>query len=95
MSTAVEHVPGELMAAEILQQPDVLAGLVTGAGEIVDAGVRIAAARPRFVLIAARGTSDNAALYANGGWTPIVRVDSPRSPRPTDSHRSSSDDSCV
>jgi glucosamine--fructose-6-phosphate aminotransferase (isomerizing) len=64
MSAAVEHVPGELMAAEIAEQPDVLAGLVTGSDEIVDARARIAAARPRFVLIAARGTSDNAALYA-------------------------------
>jgi glucosamine--fructose-6-phosphate aminotransferase (isomerizing) len=37
------------MAAEIGQQPQVLAGLL---------------ARPRFMLIAARGTSDHAALYA-------------------------------
>jgi glutamine---fructose-6-phosphate transaminase (isomerizing) len=64
MSAAVDHVPGGLMAAEIAQQPDVLAGLVAGADDIVDASARIAAARPRFVLIAARGTSDNAALYA-------------------------------
>ncbi|MEA2211983.1 MAG: hypothetical protein QOF83_1931 [Solirubrobacteraceae bacterium] len=64
MSAAADHVPGELMAAEIAQQPEVLAGLVTGADEIVDAGARIAATQPRFVLIAARGTSDNAALYA-------------------------------
>ena len=64
MSAAVDYVPGELMAAEIAEQPDVLAGLVTGSDEIVDARARIAATRPRFVLIAARGTSDNAALYA-------------------------------
>jgi glucosamine--fructose-6-phosphate aminotransferase (isomerizing) len=64
MSATVDHVPGELMAAEIVQQPDVLAGLITGSEKIGEAGARIAAARPRFVLIAARGTSDNAALYA-------------------------------
>lgn len=52
------------MAAEIVQQPDVLAGLLTDSDEIVDASARIADARPRFVLIAARGTSDHAALYA-------------------------------
>lgn len=56
--------PGELMATEIDEQPDVLAGLLAGLEEVVDASARIAAARPRFVLIAARGTSDHAALYA-------------------------------
>ncbi len=52
------------MAAEIGEQPDVLAGLLGSPEEIVNAGARIAAAKPRFVLIAARGTSDHAALYA-------------------------------
>jgi glucosamine--fructose-6-phosphate aminotransferase (isomerizing) len=52
------------MATEIAEQPDVLARLIAAPEEIVDARVQIAAARPRFVLIAARGTSDHAALYA-------------------------------
>jgi glutamine---fructose-6-phosphate transaminase (isomerizing) len=52
------------MASEIAEQPDVLAGLLAVRDEIVSAGRRIAAARPRFVLVAARGTSDHAALYA-------------------------------
>jgi glucosamine--fructose-6-phosphate aminotransferase (isomerizing) len=64
MSGAVDHVSGELMATEIAEQPDVLAGLLSGPEEIVNAAARIAAAHPRFVLIAARGTSDHAALYA-------------------------------
>lgn len=52
------------MEAEIGEQPDVLAGLLASPGEIVAASERIAASAPRFVLIAARGTSDHAALYA-------------------------------
>jgi glucosamine--fructose-6-phosphate aminotransferase (isomerizing) len=56
--------PGALMAAEIADQPATLAGLLAAGGELEDAARRIAAARPRFVLIAARGTSDHAALYA-------------------------------
>ena len=41
-----------------------LASLLADPGALVEAGARIAAAAPRFVLIAARGTSDHAALYA-------------------------------
>jgi glutamine---fructose-6-phosphate transaminase (isomerizing) len=52
------------MAAEIAQQPRVLAGLLGEPELLLDAAARISAARPRFVLIAARGTSDHAALYA-------------------------------
>ena len=52
------------MAAEIAQQPDMLAALLSDTAEITTARSRIAAAAPRFVLIAARGTSDHAALYA-------------------------------
>ena len=56
---------GALMATEIAEQPTVLAGLLArGADLIADAAMRIAKRRPRFVLIAARGTSDHAALYA-------------------------------
>ncbi|MCL2780460.1 MAG: SIS domain-containing protein [Actinomycetia bacterium] len=53
------------MGAEIAEQPAVLARLLAdGATEIAATAARIAARRPRFVLLAARGTSDHAALYA-------------------------------
>ena len=52
------------MAAEIAEQPAVLAGLLAAPDAVLEVGELIAAARPRFVLIAARGTSDHAALYA-------------------------------
>jgi hypothetical protein len=57
------------MAAEIAQQPEVLAGLLAARDELAEAARRIAAARPRFVVIAARGTSDHAALYVLGRQT--------------------------
>lgn len=52
------------MGAEIASQPKVLAALLENCGQISAAAKRISAAAPRFVLIAARGTSDHAALYA-------------------------------
>jgi glucosamine--fructose-6-phosphate aminotransferase (isomerizing) len=52
------------MAAEIAEQPAILAGLLADQNQIAEARARVASARPRFVLIAARGTSDHAALYA-------------------------------
>jgi glutamine---fructose-6-phosphate transaminase (isomerizing) len=64
MSAATDTAPGALMAAEIAEQPAVLAGLLAAPEALLDLGARIAGARPRFVLIAARGTSDHAALYA-------------------------------
>jgi glucosamine--fructose-6-phosphate aminotransferase (isomerizing) len=51
------------MAAEIAEQPAVLERLL-GDPAVRDAAVRLRAARPRFALFAARGTSDHAALYA-------------------------------
>ena len=56
--------PGERMRAEIADQPAVLARLVERRSELAEVASRVAAARPRFVLFAARGTSDHAALYA-------------------------------
>lgn len=56
--------PGERMRAEIADQPEVLARLVERRSGLVEVAGRVAAARPRFVLFAARGTSDHAALYA-------------------------------
>ena len=57
---------GQLMAAEIAEQPEALARLLTAdriasVAEIVDT---IRERAPRFVLLAARGTSDHAAQYA-------------------------------
>lgn len=57
-------VPGAQMALEIAEQPAALAHLLTGVEPIRAVADRIRAAAPRFVLLAARGTSDHAALYA-------------------------------
>ncbi|MDT0378089.1 SIS domain-containing protein [Streptomyces sp. DSM 42041] len=63
-------VPGRLMAAEMAEQPEVLRRLLErergagGAPTIRETAQAIAARAPRFVLLTARGTSDNAALYA-------------------------------
>jgi glucosamine--fructose-6-phosphate aminotransferase (isomerizing) len=57
--------PGWIMYGEIAEQPEVMRRLLTeGAPRIRDTARRIAARRPRFVLLSARGTSDHAALYA-------------------------------
>jgi glucosamine--fructose-6-phosphate aminotransferase (isomerizing) len=57
--------PGAGMAADIAEQPAVLAGLLeTQAGPIAEVARRIAKRRPRSVIFTARGTSDHAALYA-------------------------------
>ena len=56
--------PGSLMAAEIAEQPDVLRRVLSYRAEIADAAERIRRRACRFVLFAARGTSDHAALYA-------------------------------
>jgi glucosamine--fructose-6-phosphate aminotransferase (isomerizing) len=57
-------VPGQIMLAEMREQPQVLRRLLDeGASEIRRIAEEIAARQPRFVLLTARGTSDNAALY--------------------------------
>jgi len=56
--------PGALMAEEIAAQPAVLAGLLARRDELAEIAAAAAATRPRFVLLAARGSSDHAALYA-------------------------------
>ena len=54
-----------IFESEIREQPDILARLVEdGRGEAESIGETVRAYRPRFVLIAARGSSDNAARYA-------------------------------
>jgi len=57
--------PGALMAAEIAEQPDVLVGLLAHqADPLAEVAAAVRRRAPRFVLFAARGTSDHAALYA-------------------------------
>lgn len=55
---------GNLMAAEIAAQPEAWRRILGNRAPIAAAAARIAAARPRCVLFAARGSSDHAALYA-------------------------------
>lgn len=55
--------PGAAMSAEIDEQPTVLARLLDAARDIAAVRARILAGRPRFVVFAARGSSDHAALY--------------------------------
>jgi len=64
VTTTQSTEPGALMAAEVAEQPSVLAEILAARDEFAAAAQRITAAAPRFVLIAARGTSDHAALYA-------------------------------
>jgi len=53
------------MAAEVAEQPTVLARLLAeGAAPAREVASILAGRSPRFVLLAARGTSDHAALYA-------------------------------
>ncbi|WP_370933728.1 SIS domain-containing protein [Amycolatopsis sp. cg13] len=56
--------PGEHMAAEISEQPSVLAGLVERRSGIAEVAKKISQNPPRFALLAARGSSDHGALYA-------------------------------
>jgi glucosamine--fructose-6-phosphate aminotransferase (isomerizing) len=57
--------PGILMSTEVAEQPVMLQRLLSaGATEIGTVAAELARRKPRFVLLAARGTSDHAALYA-------------------------------
>lgn len=57
--------PGRIMSGEMAEQPAVLRRILEeGAPRIREVADAVAARRPRFVLLTARGTSDNAALYA-------------------------------
>ncbi|QLE73893.1 SIS domain-containing protein [Streptomyces rectiverticillatus] len=67
VSTPAHHSeqPGGIMSGEMAEQPAVLHRILDdGAPVIAETARLIAARRPRFVLLTARGTSDNAALYA-------------------------------
>ncbi len=63
MSPAGEQ-PGRHMAAEVSEQPAAWQRILADQRPILEIAARLALARPRFVLLAARGTSDHAALYA-------------------------------
>jgi glutamine---fructose-6-phosphate transaminase (isomerizing) len=54
---------GARMAAEIAEQPAVFDSVLARRAELADVAERLAAHRPRFALLAARGSSDHAALY--------------------------------
>ncbi len=57
--------PGEIMAREMAEQPAVLQHVLDeGLPAIREVAAEISRRRPRFVLLTARGTSDNAAYYA-------------------------------
>ncbi|MEU8352150.1 SIS domain-containing protein, partial [Streptomyces sp. NPDC048845] len=57
--------PGRIMSGEMAEQPAVLRRILDeGAPRIREIAEQVAARNPRFVLLTARGTSDNAALYA-------------------------------
>ena len=58
---------------EILEQPDVLAGLINTQKENIE-GVVNSVGSPKSIFIAARGTSDNAARYAKYVWGSYNRV---------------------
>jgi glutamine---fructose-6-phosphate transaminase (isomerizing) len=62
--TEAAATPGRNMTDEIAQQPAVFADLLAGRAAIAEVAARIAERRPRFALLAARGSSDHAALYA-------------------------------
>jgi glucosamine--fructose-6-phosphate aminotransferase (isomerizing) len=60
-----ERPRGALMAAEIAEQPGALQRLLRdGLPALREVAAEVARRQPRFVLLAARGTSDHAALYA-------------------------------
>ncbi|MFD0418016.1 SIS domain-containing protein [Streptomyces sp. NPDC127108] len=64
-SSPYSEQPGRIMSREMAEQPEVLRRLLgTGAPTIHETARQVAAQRPRFVLLTARGTSDHAALYA-------------------------------
>lgn len=56
--------PGALMTAEIDQQPNMLATIAQNRADIAAVAEDIANHPPRFALLAARGSSDHAAIYA-------------------------------
>ncbi|TDD88772.1 SIS domain-containing protein [Saccharopolyspora karakumensis] len=56
--------PGTHMKYEIDQQPAIFADLLAAQEQFAEVAAVVAERRPRFALLAARGSSDHAALYA-------------------------------
>ncbi|MEB3369335.1 SIS domain-containing protein [Saccharopolyspora mangrovi] len=56
--------PGTHMKDEIGQQPAIFADLLAAREQFAEVAAVVAERRPRFALLAARGSSDHAALYA-------------------------------
>src|SRR5699024_601369 len=56
--------PGQHMHDEIVEQPEIFADLLAHRADIAEVAERVRQHRPRFVLLAARGSSDHAAMYA-------------------------------
>jgi glucosamine--fructose-6-phosphate aminotransferase (isomerizing) len=54
---------GELMAAEMAEQPEILAALARRRTEIIDQVRSVLPDRPAGIVLLARGSSDNAAVY--------------------------------
>jgi fructoselysine-6-P-deglycase FrlB-like protein len=65
--------PGSQMAAEMAEQPAVLGGLLERAGEIAARVRALADPAPVGVILIARGSSDNAAIYGRYLLEPVVR----------------------
>ncbi|WP_025274959.1 SIS domain-containing protein [Haloglycomyces albus] len=64
------------MAADIAEQPQVMAGLIdNGQSDIAEVAAAIAERRPRSIVFTARGTSDHAALY--GAYLSEIRLGIP------------------
>ena len=55
---------GQVMLGEIAEQPAMFAQILDDLTAVREVARTVAKAQPRFVLLAARGTSDHAALYA-------------------------------
>ena len=57
------HAPGGVMASEMAEQPEVLRALAERRGEIATRLAHVASAPPAGIVLIARGSSDNAAVY--------------------------------
>lgn len=67
--------PGQLMLQEIREQPDAIRRLLTAElAHVRSLAEGWRAVRPRFIFIAARGTSDHAALYAKYLFETLIGI---------------------
>jgi glucosamine--fructose-6-phosphate aminotransferase (isomerizing) len=67
--------PGSVVSGEIAQQPDVVARLLERQGPAIDAlAAEVRGRSPRYAVLAARGTSDHAARYAQHALGRILHL---------------------